>query len=114
MTSRADVVVVGDELLSGRTRDGNGAWLAARLLALGFEVGGIHVVGDAADAVARGVARAAEGASVVVVSGGLGPTDDDGTRAGLARAVGRPRSTLEEPTRKQRNQHRHRAHDHPE
>ncbi len=86
----ARILVVGDELLAGRTRDGNGAWLAGQLDAQGIDVRGLAIVGDAADAVAHGVAVARQDATVIVVTGGLGPTDDDGTRAGLALASGAP------------------------
>jgi nicotinamide-nucleotide amidase len=81
------LVIVGDELLRGASRDGNGPWLAGRLQRAGLRVVGLTVTGDAPDRVAEAVARAARSASVVLVSGGLGPTDDDGTREGVARAA---------------------------
>ncbi len=82
------IVAVGDELLSGRVADANGRWLAQRASALGADVVSIRVAGDAASAVARAVRDAASAAGVVLVCGGLGPTDDDGTREGLAAAAG--------------------------
>ncbi|MDA1195414.1 MAG: nicotinamide-nucleotide amidohydrolase family protein [Planctomycetota bacterium] len=82
------VVLVGDELLSGRRTDANGSWLARRLDARGVALTGLTVVGDDPAAIAEAVQHAATRARCVVVSGGLGPTSDDRTRAGLARALG--------------------------
>ena len=87
---RFAIVLVGDELISGRRRDSNGAWLAEQLDARGIELTGIHVVGDGVDAIEGAVRMAAGTADVVVVGGGLGPTPDDRTREGLARAADVP------------------------
>lgn len=87
---RHAIVLVGDELLSGRRADGNGLWLARELHARGVEVVGITIVGDDEEAIHAAVRSAAGRADVVVVGGGLGPTPDDRTREGLARAAGRP------------------------
>ena len=86
-----EIVAVGRELLTGRTVDTNSTWIAARLVALGARVERIVAVDDDPAAVAReiGVARQ-RGASLVVTSGGLGPTFDDRTLAGVAAAVARP------------------------
>lgn len=86
----ARLLIVGDELLSGRRADANGAWLARRLGELGIETCGIEVVGDEVEGLAGAIARAMREAAVVVVSGGLGPTPDDRTREALARALDSP------------------------
>ena len=88
MTLRVALVVVGDELLGGERMDANGPWLAGRLTEAGARVTSTVITGDAAEETARAVAFACEHADVVIVGGGLGPTDDDGTRAALARAAG--------------------------
>ena len=93
---RLAIVLVGDELISGRRRDTNGAWLAEQLFARGVELTGIHVVGDGIAAIAGAVRAAAGQAELVVVGGGLGPTPDDRTREGLARAAGVPLAHDEE------------------
>lgn len=82
------LVVVGDELLSGTRHDRNGPWLAARLDEVGARVVSLRVTGDRAEQVAVAVGEAASQTGVVIVGGGLGPTNDDGTRAGLARVAG--------------------------
>ena len=85
------IVAVGRELLTGRTVDSNSASIAARLVALGAWVERIVAVDDDLAAVAREIGGARQrGASLVVTSGGLGPTFDDRTLAGVAAALGRP------------------------
>ena len=86
-----EIVAVGRELLTGRTVDTNSAWIAARLVALGAWVQRIVALDDDPEAVAREIGGARRrGASLVVTSGGLGPTFDDRTLAGVAAALGRP------------------------
>jgi molybdopterin-biosynthesis enzyme MoeA-like protein len=87
----AEIVAVGRELLTGRTVDSNSAWIAGRLTELGFAVARIVAVDDDPAAVAREIEGArARGAALVVTTGGLGPTLDDRTLAGVAAALGRP------------------------
>jgi molybdenum cofactor synthesis domain-containing protein len=85
-----EIVAVGRELLTGHTVDTNSAWLAARLTALGAHVTRIVTVDDDPAAIACEIDGArARGAALVVTTGGLGPTDDDRTLAGVAAALGR-------------------------
>ena len=88
-TGVCGIVAVGDELLAGAHPDLNSPFLARRLVEEGRRVVRVFVVGDDEAAIAEAVGRAAEGAELVFVSGGLGPTLDDVTRHGVARAVGR-------------------------
>jgi len=85
---RAIIIAVGDELLSGAAIDTNSAYLSEQLAARGIAAVAHWTVGDDEQAVADAVARAAGSAEIVVVTGGLGPTADDLTRQGLARASG--------------------------
>jgi molybdenum cofactor synthesis domain-containing protein len=86
-----EIVAVGRELLTGRTVDTNSAWIAARLTELGAFVTRIVTVDDEPAAIAHEIATArARGAALVVTTGGLGPTLDDRTLAGVAAALGRP------------------------
>jgi nicotinamide-nucleotide amidase len=85
---RARVLAVGDELLSGAQLDTNSAWLAGELARLGITMLGFEVVRDDEAAIAAAVARALAEAELLFVSGGLGPTLDDVTRHGVARAFG--------------------------
>jgi len=85
-----EIVAVGRELLTGRTVDTNSAWIAARLTDLGARVVRVVVVDDDPAAIAHEVAGARDrGAALVVTTGGLGPTIDDRTLAGVAAAMGR-------------------------
>ncbi len=85
---RVELLTLGDELLRGDVVDGNAAWLGARLHAQGLEVHHVTTVGDAEDDIVAALRAAAHRARVVVVSGGLGPTDDDRTFGAVARVAG--------------------------
>lgn len=87
---RARILCIGDELLLGRTADGNGPWLARRLSDAGLAVADISVIGDQETAIVAALRRAVRGADLVVCTGGLGPTDDDRTRQALARLLAVP------------------------
>jgi nicotinamide-nucleotide amidase len=79
------IVAVGDELLSGHTSDTNSTWLARRLSQGAYPCSRIVVVPDRVEAIAaelRGAATA--GPERVFCCGGLGPTPDDRTMAGVA------------------------------
>jgi molybdenum cofactor synthesis domain-containing protein len=90
MPQRAEMVVVGNEVLTGKIRDENGPFLAAELRALGVVLRRIVVVPDELDEIATAVRAAAERVDFVVTSGGVGPTLDDLTFEGVAQAFGRP------------------------
>jgi len=86
-----EIVAVGRELIAGRVADTNAAWLARHLPSLGGRVTRIVAVDDDPPAIAREIRQArANGAALVVTTGGLGPTFDDRTLAGVAAALGRP------------------------
>ncbi len=84
---QAIIVAVGDELIRGRTVDTNSAHLAMRLAERGIPTAAHLTVGDDEGAIAAMISQAAETATVVIVTGGLGPTPDDVTRHGVARAM---------------------------
>ena len=86
----ARIIAVGDELRTGRRRDTNGPWMARRLTDLGLPPSQCHVVGDDPAALAAQLTHCAPSAGLVVVCGGLGPTDDDTTRDGVSLALGTP------------------------
>jgi nicotinamide-nucleotide amidase len=85
---RAFVLASGDELVRGRTIDTNTSEIARALAAEGVTVVGASIVGDDETSLAAAMLAAADAAEIVVVSGGLGPTVDDCTRAAAARAAG--------------------------
>ena len=79
---------IGTELSRGEIANTNGAWLGAELTALGFYVARMEVVPDDLEAVVKSVRSLAASCSLVIVTGGLGPTTDDLTAAALAKAAG--------------------------
>ncbi|KJE24683.1 competence/damage-inducible protein cinA [Frankia torreyi] len=85
---RAELLAVGDELLYGDIVNGNAAWLGRQLADVGVTVATSTVVGDDVDVIATAIRVALERADAVVMTGGLGPTQDDLTREGIAAAAG--------------------------
>lgn len=85
---RAAILAIGDELILGQSLDTNSQWIAQRLLERGVRPVRHVTVEDDAGVIAGEIGRAAAEADVVIVTGGLGPTADDCTREGLARAMG--------------------------
>jgi nicotinamide-nucleotide amidase len=75
---RAGIVVTGTEVLTGRVSDRNGPWLAERLRELGVDIAYTAIVGDRPEDMVAALRFMAErGMSLVLTSGGLGPTADD-------------------------------------
>ncbi|RTL65682.1 MAG: competence/damage-inducible protein A [Pseudonocardiaceae bacterium] len=86
---RAGIVVTGSELLTGAISDANGPWLARELADLGFEVAHVVSAGDRPDDLVRALEfLAGAGVTLVVTSGGLGPTADDMTAEVVAGFAG--------------------------
>jgi nicotinamide-nucleotide amidase len=85
---RAELVAIGSELLLGDHVDTNSAWISARLAEIGVDVHRHTTVGDNLDRVVDALAEAAARADAVIVTGGLGPTQDDLTRVAVARLAG--------------------------
>jgi nicotinamide-nucleotide amidase len=84
----ASIVSIGNELLSGRTIDTNAAYIAGRLRAISLPVVSIYGVPDEEAAIVRTLDLAARDADAIIVTGGLGPTDDDLTRQAIAQFLG--------------------------
>ena len=85
----ASIILVGDELLAGHTRDANGHFLAQRLTTLGHRVRRIVIVPDEARQLHEEVDLALRTCQMVFLCGGLGPTHDDRTTEALAERFGR-------------------------
>jgi competence/damage-inducible protein CinA-like protein len=92
MTVHAEVLAIGDELLDGQALDTNSQWLAEQLALLGCAVERFTVVRDHQAALEAAIRDACSRATVVIATGGLGPTEDDRTREAAAAAAG---TTLE-------------------
>lgn len=84
----AHILTIGAEILAGDILDTNARDLAVALRELGVAVTRRVTVADEEEEIAGAVCDALAGAEVVILTGGLGPTPDDRTRAGVARALG--------------------------
>lgn len=82
------ILSVGDELTLGQTVDTNSAWLSRRLAGIGVDIAGHMTVPDDRDAIAAAIRQGVGAVDVLVITGGLGPTEDDLTREALADAMG--------------------------
>lgn len=87
MAKTAGIVLIGNEILSGKIHDANAAYLCRELRALGVEVRKISVIPDELEPIAREVAEFARAYDYVFTSGGVGPTHDDVTIEGVSRAM---------------------------
>ena len=83
-----EVILVGDELLKGERTDAHLAYMGRTLLARGLRIGLAHVVGDDHATIATLLSERLANSRAVLMSGGLGPTDDDLTRPAVAAALG--------------------------
>ncbi len=85
----AEIIAVGSEMLTPERVDTNSLHLTAELNNLGVEVVTKCVIGDDRDRLTDAVRRAIARSQIVILSGGLGPTEDDLTREAVAQALGR-------------------------
>ena len=86
----AEIIAVGSEMLTSQRIDTNSLYLADQLNTLGVEVRRKLIVGDDRPLLTAAVQQALEHAAIVILTGGLGPTEDDVTREAVATALGRP------------------------
>ena len=86
----AAMLVIGDEILSGRTRDANMHHLAGELIGRGIDLKEVRVVSDDPDAITEAVQALSSAYTHVFTSGGIGPTHDDITAENVARAFDVP------------------------
>ncbi|MBS1106121.1 MAG: Molybdopterin binding motif, CinA [Deltaproteobacteria bacterium] len=84
----AAIVVIGNEILSGKVVDTNSPYLCRELRGLGVDVRRVVVIPDEIDTIAREVRAASDAHDFVFTSGGVGPTHDDLTMDGVAKAFG--------------------------
>ncbi len=86
----AEIIAIGSELLTPQRLDTNSLYLTDQLNALGVEVVRKTVVGDERERLTDTLLGAMARSDVIVLTGGLGPTEDDLTRDAVASALGRP------------------------
>ena len=87
-TVTAAVLVVGDEILSGRTRDQNINYIAAHFTGIGIRLQEVRVVGDETTSIVTAINELRARYAYVVTTGGIGPTHDDITAEAVAQAFG--------------------------
>src|SRR5512136_1979210 len=85
-----EILTVGTELLLGQKVDTNAAWISQRLAEAGIDVFYRTTVGDNWGRIEAAMRLALSRAEILIVTGGLGPTEDDLTRDVLAAVMGRP------------------------
>ncbi|XP_022083636.1 FAD synthase-like [Acanthaster planci] len=86
----AGVLIIGDEILKGHTQDTNSFFLCKELYDLGVKVERVLVIGDDVKTIADEIAKFSSAYTHVVTSGGIGPTHDDITFEGVAKAFDEP------------------------
>lgn len=77
---KAEIIVIGDEILIGQTIDTNSAWIGSELSKLGFDVSRKVAVHDKREDILNALSNAAVSNDIVMITGGLGPTSDDITK----------------------------------
>ena len=81
---RCSIITIGDEILIGQTIDTNSAWLGERLNLMGFEMVNILTIQDEPEQIINALNGVGEDIDLVIITGGLGPTNDDLTKQTLA------------------------------
>jgi nicotinamide-nucleotide amidase len=85
----AEIIAIGSELLTPDKADTNSLWITERLNSIGIEVKQKTIVGDDEPRLEEAIKDALKRSDIIVMTGGLGPTEDDITRKAVARALGR-------------------------
>ena len=87
---RVELIAIGDELTSGRILNSTGGYAARRLFLAGHRILAMQTIGDDPELIGATLVQAIKRADCVLVTGGLGPTDDDLTNEAVSRALDRP------------------------
>lgn len=88
MPTKAEIISIGNELLIGKTVNTNATWIAQRLTHFGIDVRRMLVIGDSVEEISSSLKDALKrGPTMIITTGGLGPTYDDMTLEGVARAA---------------------------
>ncbi|KAI4184012.1 MAG: hypothetical protein L6R41_005030 [Letrouitia leprolyta] len=90
MIHTAGCIIIGDEVLGGKTVDTNSAHFAKYCFLLGMQLKRVEVIGDDEAEIGEATRRMSENYDFVVTSGGIGPTHDDITYESIAKAFGLP------------------------
>lgn len=82
---KVELITIGDEILIGQIVDTNSAWMASELTKKGFEIAAIDSVGDSAQAIIDAIDLGFSRSDILLLTGGIGPTNDDITKNTLCR-----------------------------
>lgn len=89
-TVLAEILTIGDEILYGQTLDTNSHWISGQLDQAGIKVRRKTSIGDQREEILGALAEAQKRADIILITGGLGPTQDDLTKPCLAEFFGQP------------------------
>ena len=92
----AAILIIGNEILSGRTQDTNTSTLATWLNSLGVKVGEVRIIPDVEETIVSSVNLLRKNYNYVFTSGGIGPTHDDITSESVSKAFNLPYEKHEE------------------
>ena len=86
---KVEIITIGDELLWGQVADTNAVFLGRRLIQMDLQPQWRTTVGDNPESIGQALILALKRSRLILITGGLGPTEDDVTRSALAQALGR-------------------------
>ena len=87
---KAIMIVIGNEILSGRTKDKNIGWVAEKLNSIGIDLIEARIIRDNPDVIISNIQELSKKVDYIFTSGGIGPTHDDITTVAIAKAFGVP------------------------
>jgi nicotinamide-nucleotide amidase len=87
---RGEIIAIGNELISGRVANTTSGFAARHLFAAGYEIHAMHTIGDSPAMIGEALKRAISRVDFVLVTGGLGSTDDDLTTEAVSQALDLP------------------------
>ena len=87
---KIEIIAIGDELTSGRILNTTSSFAARNLFEAGYEIYAMNTVGDTPEVIGEALKQALNRADAVLVTGGLGATDDDLTNEAVSKALNRP------------------------
>ncbi len=87
---KGEIIAIGNELTSGRIANTTSGFAARQLFEAGYEIHAMHTIGDSPSQIGEALKRAIDSVDFVIVTGGLGATDDDLTNEAVSVALNRP------------------------
>jgi nicotinamide-nucleotide amidase len=87
---KGEIIAIGNELTSGRIANTTSGFAARQLFEAGYEIHAMHTIGDTPSLIGEALKRAIDSVDFVIVTGGLGATDDDLTNEAVSVALNRP------------------------